>query len=87
MRGSIRQRGSSYTAYWFVCRPADGKRVQHTRGGFATKGAARKHLNSILGQVQDGKWRPDAALTVRQLLLDYWLAAQKARELRPATLA
>jgi hypothetical protein len=31
VRGSIRQRGSTFTAYWFTLDPATGNRVQHTR--------------------------------------------------------
>ena len=36
--------------------------------------------------MQDGSWRKDTALTVKQLLEEHWLPAQRSRELRPATL-
>lgn len=87
MNGSIRQRGTTFTAYWFTTDPATGKRCQHTKGGFHTKGAARKHLNAVVAKVDDGSWRPDKPLTVRDLLVDHWLPAQRVRGLRPATLA
>lgn len=87
MKGSIRQRGTTYTALWSTVDPATGRRVQHSRGGFKTKKAAQAHLNGIIGAVQDGSWRPDQALTVAQLLRDHWLPAQRSRGLRPATLA
>jgi len=87
MRGSIRQRGDTFTAYWFTSDPATGKRLQHTKGGFRTKGAAQKHLNATVGKVDEGSWRPDQQATVKQLLEDHWLPAQKSRELRPATIA
>ena len=87
MRGFIRERSGGFTCYWEDKHPATGKRRQHSKGGFPTKGAAQKHLNSIIGAVQDGSWKPDKPLTVEQLLREHWLPAQKARELRPATLA
>jgi len=87
VKGSIRQRGSTLTAYWFTSDPGTGKRCQHTQGGFKTRGAAQKHLNSVLHKVDAGTWKPDKALTVKQLLDEHWLPAQRSRELRPATLA
>jgi integrase len=87
VRGSIRQRGETHTCYWFVVDPGTGKRRQHSKGGFKTKGAAQKYLNVVLPKVDDGSWRPDQALTVKQLLIEHWLPAQKARNLRATTLA
>ena len=95
MKGSIRQRGETFTVYWFVSDPASGKRVQHSKGGFerleprrpAKGDSAREFLNTIMGSVQEGAWRPDAALTVKQLLLDHWLPAKRSENLRPSTLA
>lgn len=87
MRGFIRQRGVTFTAYWSTTDPASGQRKQHTKGGFSTKGAARKHLNLVVGKVTEGSWRPDQPLTVRDLLVTHWLPAQKARGLRPSTIA
>jgi integrase len=85
MKGSIRQRGNTHTAYWFTIDPATGKRVQHSKGGFKTKGAAQKHLNSVLGKVDDGSWRPDKPITVRELLEEHWLPAQRTSGIRPTT--
>jgi integrase len=78
---------AGYTAYWWVVDGATGKRVQHNKGGFKTKGAAQKHLNAVLAKVDQGTWRPDKPLSVRELLVAQWLAAQRARELRPTTIA
>lgn len=86
MRGFIRQRGATLTAYWHSIDPATGRRVQHSKGGFRTKREAQAHLNAIIGKVQDGSWRPDQPLTVRELLEGHWLPAQRTRGLRPATL-
>lgn len=83
----IRQRGETITAYWETRDAASGKRRQHSKGGFATKKAARDYLKSVDGKVVDGTWRPDQPLTVKQLLEEHWLPAQQSRELRPATIA
>lgn len=86
MTGSIRKRGNTHTALWSTVDPATGKRRQHSKGGFRTKRAAQEHLNTILGKVSEGSWRPDKPLTVKELLADYWLPAQRSRGLRPSTL-
>jgi integrase len=87
VRGTIRQRGDTYTALWHLNDPATGKRRQHSKGGFRTQGEAQTHLNRVLGKVADGAWRPDKPLTVTQLLDEHWLPAQESRGLRPATMA
>ena len=94
MKGSIRQRGDTYTVYWFTSDPATGKRVQHTKGGFKRQDparpprgdSAREFLNTVMGKVQEGSWRPDKALTVKELLEDHWLPAQRTVGLRPTTI-
>lgn len=85
MKGSTIKRGSTWTSYWSTNDPATGKRRQHSKGGFRIQKDARAHLNSIMDQVGHGAWRPDAKLTVRQLMEDYWLPAKTAEGLRPAT--
>ncbi|MHB8329141.1 MAG: site-specific integrase [Acidimicrobiales bacterium] len=87
MNGFVRERGSTFTAYWSSTDASTGQRRQHSKGGFRTKTAARQHLNAIIGAVQDGTWRGDKALTVRELLEDHWLPAQRSRGLRASTLA
>ena len=85
MKGSIRQRGTTYTAYWSTIDPGSGKRVQHTKGGFRTKGGAQKHLNAVLTLVDQGQGRPDRKMTVKELLTE-WLAAKTSEGLRASTL-
>jgi integrase len=88
MKGFVRQRseGGTWTAYWETRDPATGKRRQHTKGGFRTKGAAQGHLNVVVGKVQADEWTPDEKLTVRELL-ENWLAAKESKGLKPTTLA
>ena len=47
---------------------------------------ARTYLNSILEKVDKGTWRPDAKMTVEELLAD-WLAAKRSAGLRENTTA
>ncbi len=86
MKGSTIKRGNTWTAYWFTTDPATGKRKQHSKGGFRTKGAAQEHLNDVLGKVQTGAWAPDKKITVGELLTE-WLAAKRSQGLRATTLA
>jgi integrase len=94
MKGSIRQRGETFTAYWFTADPGTGERVQHSKGGFAhgepgrpAKGdSAREFLNSIIGVVQAGDWHKETALTVRQLFDGHYLPTRRSEGLRPSTL-
>jgi integrase len=85
MRGSIRQRGNTFTAYWSTIDPVTGKRQQHTKGGFRTQGAAQKHLNGVMPLVDQGAGRPDRKMTVEQLLTE-WMAAKASEGIRPSTL-
>lgn len=85
MRGFIRQRGKTYTAYWHTIDPATGKRVQHSKGRFPNQKEAKAHLNTVMGKVQAGTWRPDSKITVRELLVDLWLPTKRTEDLSAAT--
>lgn len=89
MKGFVRQRkaGAPWTACWETRDPATGRRVQHSKGGFRIKRDAEKHLSRVVGKVIDGAWKPDAPITVEQLLRGHWLPAMRSRGLRPATLS
>ena len=86
MSSFIRQRGTTLTAYWHTVDSATGRRVQHSKGGFPTKKAAREHLNKVMGKVQNGTWRPDSTMTVRELLIDHWLPTKRTEDLAAATI-
>lgn len=86
MKGSTRQRGKTWTALWPTTDSATGKRHQASKGGFRTKKLAEAHLNGILEKVEQGTWRPDAKLTVEQLLTE-WLAAKRSEGLRENTIS
>lgn len=81
--GSVRQRGATWTAYWFVT-DAEGRRVQKSKGGFAKKGEARSHLNTVLADLQAGTHIEPTKVTLAQYLRDSWLPTL---DLRPSTVA
>ena len=56
MRGFIRQRGSSWTAYWSVVDGGTGKRVQHSHGGFARKEPARPPRSVGQNRARVSRW-------------------------------
>ena len=76
MKGMVRQRGKTWTAYWWTPDPATGTSKQHSKGGFDTKTAAQKHLTATVAKVHAGEWSPEHKLTVRELLKDHWLPAR-----------
>ena len=87
MTGFVKKRGNTWTAFWETKDPATGKRRQHSKGGFRTKKLAQENLSTVVGAVTAGHWRPEVGLTVRQLLTEHWLPAQRSRGLRPSSLS
>jgi integrase len=87
MKGGLRQRGQTWTCYWWTPNPSTGEWTQRSKGGFATKTLAQKHLTATLAKVQAGEWSPEHKLTVRELLKDHWLPARMSEGLRATTLA
>ncbi len=86
MKGSVRKRGKTWTAYWETTDPATGGRRQHSKGGFRIKDDAQGHLNDLIKDVGHGTWRPNVKMTVEKLM-EEWLAAKEGENIRPNTLA
>ncbi len=90
MSSFIKKRGtaknSPFTAYWHAIDPATGKRVQHSKGGYRTKGEAQAYLNEVMGRVQNGTFRKDTKITVQELLTEQWLPTKRTEDLRASTL-
>jgi integrase len=80
--GFARKRGTKWTAYYYSME--SGRRVQHTKAGFATKREAQAFLATVLGAVQSGAYIAPIKLTVEEYLLDRWLPTMEA-SLRPST--
>jgi integrase len=83
-RGSLRKRGATWTAYWFVTSP-DGERQQRSKGGHRTKTEAQAHLTEQLAHLQQGSYVEPSRITVAQYLREDWLPTQATR-LKPSTL-
>lgn len=83
MTGSVRKRGTTWTAYWTIRGP-EGQRVQRTKGGFRTKRAAQGHLTTVIGAVQDGTYSEptDKKITLAAFLHNHWLPAVRSGSTR-----
>jgi integrase len=85
-RGSVRQRGSTWTVV-FDERRTDGRRRQRSKGGFRTRKDAERYLREQLVSLDAGTYMAPHKLTVATYLAEHWLPAMHARGLRPSTLA
>jgi integrase len=85
--GTIRQRGSTFTACWFTIDPASGKREQQSKGGFSSMDAAQAHLTTVLADVRRGTFHRDQRVTVKELFEDHWLPVKASEGKRPNTVA
>jgi integrase len=83
MTGSVRKRGSTWTAYWFIP-TRDGRRRQVSKGGFRTKKQAQEHLTGVMHALQTNSYVQPARQTLAEYF-DQWHAAAASR-LRPKTL-
>ncbi len=68
-RGSVRKRGGTWTAYWFV-RDAEARRRQRSKGGFRTRREAQAHLTTVLGDLAAGTYVEPRKMTLAQLARD-----------------
>ena len=85
MRGHVYKRGGTYTVMYDEGRDERGKRIQRSRGGFATRREAQRFLTDALSRLGDGSYAAPSKLTVREYLVDEWLPAV-AGTVRPLTL-
>lgn len=71
-RGSLRKRGSTWTAYFFVP-DENGKRRQRSRGGFRTKADASEWLTERLNSVNTGTYAEPTKLTLAEYVRRHFL--------------
>ena len=58
-RGSVKQRGKTWTAYWRT-RDLDGRSTQQSKGGFKTAQQAERHLTKVYRDLDTGEYtEPD----------------------------
>jgi integrase len=84
-RGSVRQRGTTWTVVLDEPR-ANGRRRQRSKGGFRTRKDAERYLREQLVSLDAGTYMAPHKLTVATYLAEQWLPAMQARGLRPSTL-
>jgi integrase len=84
-RGSVRQRGTTWTVVFDEPR-ADGRRHQRSKGGFRTRKDAERYLREQLRSLDTGTYMAPHKLTVATYFGEHWLPAMQARGLRPSTL-
>lgn len=70
-RGSLRKRGETWTAYWWV--QENGARRQRTKGGFKRKADAQAHLTTTLNEIQAGTYVEPKKMTLAAFLRQEWL--------------
>ncbi len=84
MRGHVYKRGSRWTVMYDEGRDETGKRIQRSKGGFATRGEAQRFLTETLARLGDGSYAAPSKLTLGDFLTDEWLPAIEAT-VRPLT--
>lgn len=82
-QGSLRRRGNSWTAYWFVT-DRGGERRQKSKGGFATKRDAQAFLTEQLASLATARYVEPSKLTFGEYLTNYWLPTVRGTT-RPST--
>ncbi len=83
MRGTVERYGTSWRIRWDAGRGVNGRRIQRSKAGFATKREAQAALAAQLEAVRTGVAGDGSRLTVAAFL-DAWLEGK--RKLRPSTL-
>jgi integrase len=74
--GSVRRRGSTWTAYYFIY-DATGRRIQKSKGGFRTKKDAQTFLSTILAGLNAGTYTEPTKLRLGEYLVERWLPLMK----------
>jgi integrase len=82
VRGHVYKRSDRWTAVYDEGRDEQGKRLQRSKGGFATRRDAQRFLTDVLGRLGDGSYAAPSKLTLGDYLTGEWLPAVEGT-LRP----
>lgn len=85
VRGHVRKRGEAWAYVHDLPPGPDGKRRQHWRSGFKTKGEAQRALSEALSKLEQGTFVEPSKVTVAEYMKQ-WIPSIEM-ELRPRTLA
>ena len=86
MRGHVHKRGSTWTVVYDEGRDEADRRIQRTKGGFATRREAQAFLTDVLSHLGDGSYTAPSKTTLGDFLRDEWLPAVEGT-LRPLSAA
>jgi integrase len=81
---NVKKRGSTYTYYVYVLGP-DGRRRQHSKGGFKTQREAEEARVAALHALSTGSYVKAERITVAQYLIDEWLPSRRPPVLEAST--
>lgn len=81
---NVKRRGDTYTYYLYVY-DHTGKRVQHSKGGFATQREAEEARIAALAALQTGSYVKPEKLTVAEFLVNEWLPSRRPPVLEEST--
>lgn len=86
MKGMIRRRGTTWSAYWYIA-DLQGVQRQRSKGGFPLKKAAQSYLAAVLASIDAGSYSEiaDKTLTVGRFLVDHWLPTVRSSATRAGT--
>jgi integrase len=83
-RPNVKRRGSTYTYYVYVT-DADGRRRQHSKGGFRTQRAAEEARIETLSAMANAAYVKPERTSVGAFLLDEWLPSRRPPVLEEST--
>jgi hypothetical protein len=81
---NVKKRGSAYTYYVYVLGP-DGRRHQHSKGGFKTQREAEEARVAALHALATGNYVKADRITVARYLMDEWLPSRRPPVLEAST--
>jgi integrase len=83
-KANVKRRGSTYTYYLYVT-DADGKRRQHSKGGFKTQKLAEDARIAAMNAKATGTYVKAEKISVRDFLVDEWLPSRRPPALEAST--
>ena len=81
---NVKRRGSTYTYYVYVT-DADGRRRQHSKGGFRTQRAAEEARIEALSALANAAYVKPERTSVGTFLIDEWLPSRRPPVLEEST--
>lgn len=81
---NVKKRGASYTYYVYVT-GADGRRQQHSKGGYKTQREAEEARITALHALSNGSYVKAEKVSLAEYLIDEWLPSRRPPALEDST--